>query len=49
VDEVEVAVPLGSVPLVIITNEGKKLGEIVEFPRETWERDLLKIVAGISQ
>ena len=49
VDGLEVSVPLGSVPLVIVTNEGRKLGEIVEFPRETWERDLLKIVAGRSQ
>ena len=49
VDGVEVALPFGSVPLVIISNEGRKLGEIVEFPRETWERDLLKIVTGIPQ
>lgn len=49
VDGLEVPVPLGSVPLVIITDEGRKLGEIVEFPRETWERNLLKIVSGRLQ
>lgn len=48
VDGLEVSVPLGSVPLVIITNEGRKLGEIVEFPRETWELNLLKIVSDRS-
>lgn len=40
---------VGPVPLVIVmNNQGKEMGRIVEVPKKSWERDLLKIVEAIG-
>lgn len=40
---------VGPVPLVIVmNNQGKEMGRIVEVPKKSWERDLLTIVEAIG-
>jgi hypothetical protein len=36
-----------NVPAIIVLKDGKELGRVVESPRETIEKDLLKIVAAV--
>ena len=41
---------VGPVPLVIVmNNQGKEIGRIVEIPRKSWERDLLEIIESVSK
>ena len=44
VDGTPATFKINSVPWVLIYNGDKLIGEIVEFPRTTWEGDLLKIL-----
>jgi hypothetical protein len=35
---------INKVPTMIIIKNGKEIGRIEEFPEDTWENDLIKIL-----
>ncbi len=46
-DSLEVGLDIERVPTFIFYKEGKEIGRFVEYPRESVEADMLKIVSGI--
>lgn len=46
-DSLEVGLDIERVPTFIFYKEGKEIGRFVEYPRESVEVDMLKIVSGI--
>lgn len=46
-DSLEVGLNIERVPTFVFYKEGKEIGRFVEYPRESVEADMLKIVSGI--
>lgn len=47
-DNLQEGLDIERVPTFIFYKEGKEIGRFVEYPRETIEKDFLKIVSGIE-
>ena len=45
-DHLEKDFDLKTVPTILFYKDGKEIGRYLEYPRETLEKDILKIVTG---